>query len=278
MALTINTNLMAATAANNLARTYNSLSESINRLSSGMRINDASDDAAGLAVRELIRSDIAVLKQGIRNANDAISMLQVMDGAAQVIDEKLIRLKELAEQAATGTYNDTQRTVMNFEFQSMLDEINRIAEATNFNGIKLLNTSAASANVKIHFGTGNSSAEDYYYINSQNLTVSGLGLTAVSILGQHSAQAALGTITSAIVDKDKARAHFGAMINRLENTATNLTIQVENLSAAESQISDVDVALEMTEFVNNQIKAQAAVAMLAQANMLPQLALQLLGG
>ena len=278
MALTINTNLMAATAANNLAATYSALSQSINRLSSGMRINNAADDAAGLAVRELIRSDVAVLNQGIRNANDAISMLQVMDGAAQVIDEKLIRLKELAEQAATGTYNSTQRQVMNFEFQSMMDEINRIAQATNFNGIKLLNTSAASANVKIHFGAGNSSAEDYYYINSQNLTASGLGLTAASILQQESAQAALGIITSAIVNKDVARAHFGAMMNRLENTATNLTIQVENLSAAESQISDVDVALEMTEFMNNQIKAQAGVAMLAQANTLPQLALQLLGG
>ena len=137
MALAINNNLMALTAANNLSRTYGSLSKSINRLSSGMRINSAADDAAGLAVRELMRSDIAVLNQGIRNANDAISMLQTMDGAAAVIDEKLIRMKELAEQAATGTYSDDQRSIMNDEFDAMRTEIDRIAKATDFNGIKI---------------------------------------------------------------------------------------------------------------------------------------------
>ena len=125
MALSIHNNLMALTAANNLPRSYNMLSKSINRLSSGLRINSASDDAAGLAIRELMRSDIAVLNQGIRNANDAISMLQTMDGAAAVIDEKLIRMKELAEQAATGTYSSDQRWIMNNEFDAMRDEINK---------------------------------------------------------------------------------------------------------------------------------------------------------
>jgi flagellin len=222
-----------------------------------------------------MRSDVAVLNQGIRNANDAISMLQTMDGAASVIDEKLIRMKELAEQASTGTYTSTQRTIMNNEFQEMMNEIERIAQATDFNGVKMLNSSAA---VTIHFGTGASSAEDYYDITSQNMTKgsAGLNISGLSISSQASAQSALGRIDTAIVSKDTARAHFGAMINRLTNTVSNLTIQAENIQAAESQISDVDVAKEMTSFVNNQIKAQAAVAMLAQANMVPQMALTLL--
>ena len=412
MALSINNNLMSLTALNNLTKSYGQLSKSVGRLSSGLRIVGASDDAAGLAVRELLRSDIAVLNQGIRNANDAISMIQTMDGASQVIDEKLIRMKELAEQAATGTYTSDQRAIMHSEFSAMRAEIERIAQATDFNGIKLINgvsgtttgaatevmhanatahgsgasdrmlntfdsftsgdviavswtdhdgnigaggtvtvtsattntvfaaaintlttadfavtfvddggaasntdylrlvdgtSSAASqislnlnanggaaeysattsttgaagttvSNVKIHFGTGNDSAEDYYYINAQDMTSSGLGVNNLSIATQHDAQAALNTLDTAILSKDTARAHFGATINRLENTVSNLTIQAENLNAAESQISDVDVAVEMTQFINSQIKAQAAVAMLAQANMLPQMAMNLLGG
>ena len=393
MSLVINHNLMSMNAARNLTSTYNTLSKSISRLSSGLRITTSADDAAGLAVREIMRSDIAVLNQGIRNANDAISLLQTMDGAAQVIDEKLIRMKELAEQAATGTYSSTQRQIMNDEFSAMRDEIERIAQATDFNGIKMLNatsggiqqvldvvedanafdstkaflsafsdfasgetmevvytdhngneyaatialtdsktisdimasieaitslnvdatwtagegltltdnsagvsqlsvsfvangdrydftttTEGVNGRVKVHFGTGNDSSEDYYYLNKQDLTASGLGINNLSIATQASAQAALTVMDQALIIKDQARAHFGAMINRLQNTVTNLSIQAENIQAAESQISDVDVAWEMTNFINNQIKTQAAVAMLAQANMIPQLAMNLISG
>ena len=277
MALVINHNLMALTAFNNLTRSYNALSKSVNRLSSGLRINGASDDAAGLAVRELMRSDVTVLNQGVRNANDAISMLQTMDGAASVIDEKLIRMKELAEQAATGTYTSAQRTIMNNEFSQMRTEIDRIAQATDFNGVKMLNS--ATGTVTIHFGTGNDSSEDYYSIHMKDLTsgTNGLNTTGVSIAHQASAQAALTRLDSAITTKDTARAHFGAMMNRLQATVTNLTIQAQNIQAAESQISDVDVAREMTTFINNQIKAQTATAMLSQANMVPQMAMKLIG-
>jgi flagellin len=402
MALSINNNLMARTAANNLTQSYGVLSKSINRLSSGLRINSAADDAAGLAVRELMRSDIAVLAQGIRNANDAISMLQTMDGAAGVIDEKLIRMKELAEQAATGTYSSEQRDIMNDEFVAMRAEIERIATATDFNGIRMLNdegdgllpstartldfteanaaisagksattafgwtsgsaftvsltthdgatssksftfnddktiaafltsieafasaagttitatwtsgtglvitdgTSGASSldfsisgggaadyaatvtnegadnRIRIHFGTGDSALEDYYYITAQNMTsgADGLNIADISILTQDSAASALARLDLAILEKDTARAHFGATMNRLEATVTNLTIQSENIQAAESQISDVDVAFEMTNFMNTQIKAQAAVSMLSQANSLPQMAMSLLQG
>ncbi len=275
MGLVIKHNLAAQVAFRNLSNTYRNLSESINALSSGLRINSADDDAAGLAVRELMRADIAAIGQGVRNANDSVSMLQTFDGAAQVIDEKLVRMKELAMQAATGTYSDAQRSLMDDEFGEMRNEINRIANATSFNEIYGLNSSGT---IKIHFGAGNSSAQDYYYITEQNLTSSALGLDDLTIATQASAQAALNTIDSAISTKDTGRAHFGAMINRLENTVANLEIQRENIQAAESQISDVDVAWEMASLTRNQVLAQAGVAMLVQANAIPNMALTLLGG
>ncbi len=186
MAISIHTNLMAGNAARTLGSHYNRLSKSVQRLSSGLRINSAADDAAGLAIRELMRADVAGLNQGIRNANDAISMIQVADGALAIIDEKLIRMKELAEQAATGTYNSTQRLMIDSEFQAMGAEIDRIARATDFNGIHLLDGSLAGDHdgsalnstgaMKIHFGTGNESAEDYYYVEIGDCTTAGLGL------------------------------------------------------------------------------------------------------
>jgi flagellin len=577
MSLVVNHNLMAMNAARNLSTIYSRLSKSTQRLSSGLRINSAADDAAGLAIREQMRADIAVLNQGLRNAADGISMIQTAEGALSVIDEKLTRMKELAEQASTGTYTTAQRDIMNSEYQAMAAEIDRIANATDFNGIKLLDGSISNLHggdgLKIHFGTGNDSDEDYYFIDmgdmrateatglrvgnsdpreywrttyldaptatsylgdsargadstsdgvfgiqysteldannnpvwqmygyvpvdanrdsvtslvdkisrgaqargtfsfagatstelvATRLTVNGqvyafddtvstlnyngplaistvgidtlatatslatsfaailnrnyastgvfaavngttvqmfstefgevgneiqivtdttsvvrsaptlrgggekvltadawwdeinqqfelqismdvggddhqmrlFSLTSISGAGdvidsnatvgylgslttsfsgigvvsnfpgtdedeewveaqngsgntdwdgadirtQSAAQLALGALESAINRKDIRRAELGAFANRLENTITNLQIQAENLQAAESRISDVDVALEMTEFTRNNILAQAATAMLAQANSLPQLALQLLGG
>lgn len=306
MALVINHNLMAMNAARNLGTAYGRLSVSTRRLSSGLRVGTAADDAAGLAIRELMRADIAALNQGIRNANDAISLIQTADGALQVIDEKLIRMKELAEQAATGTYTSDQRLIIDSEYQAMASEITRIANATDFNGIYLLNGNLSSSAVnpaswggdhsgsglvstgplKVHFGSGNDSAEDYYYIAIGTATASAFGLgnnAATSAAGytistQSAAQNALEAINAAIISKDKIRASLGALQNRLQNTVTNLQIQAENLQAAESRISDVDVATEMTNFVRNQILTQSAVAMLAQANSLPRMALQLISG
>jgi flagellin len=548
---------MAMTATRNLNTIYGKLSTSVARLSSGLRVNSAADDAAGLAIREQMRADIATLEQGIRNAADAISLIQTAEGAMSVIDEKLTRMKELAEQAATGTYTTAQRLIMDSEYQAMADEITRIANATDFNGVKLLDGSLLYSHggqgIKIHFGTGNDSDEDYYYIqigdmrassatglrvgegenywqtetlnaasedeelantglfgieystddgatysiynyvsidsgdtlenivseinagraatgsvnfgaldgttvagtsftlgnytisytssstssltgavlsvglgttgavssasvavftaaalnsegltdigvygavngntvelmaveggtsgNSISISVSGTSITSSgdsleggeilsgvsatayedqetgewelrinsedglqirifslgstigsagtvldgtgtaitsvwgsgaitttggtvltgwtdgdeasewtvfaadwdgqSITLQSSAQESLAALDEAILTKDTIRANLGAIQNRLENTITNLTIQAENLQAAESQISDADIATEMTEFTSNNILAQAAVAMLAQANSLPQLALQLLNG
>lgn len=426
MALMINHNMMAANAARNLGTIFDRLSTSTQRLSSGLRINSAADDAAGLAVRELQRADIAVLNQGIRNAGDAISMIQTAEGALQVADEKLIRMKELAEQASTGTYTDQQRAIMQDEYNEMANEITRIANATDFNGQKLLDGAMAGDGMKIHFGTGNDSAEDYYYISIGTLTAEAMGVAVgntsqaavaaaasqasqaavgaqaavtarasasgtayasqasqaavasqasaaartslasqaaiasqasvasqtgiasqasiasqaavasrasaasqaavtsqaavasaaarasnatgtsqasqaavtaqaalaaassgasqaaasawgVTLNNQHGAQQTLDVINTAINFKDRARASLGAIQNRLENTITNLSIQAEMTQVAESRISDVDVATEMMNFSTNNIMAQAATAMLTQANNITQLALKLLG-
>ena len=523
MSLVINHNSMSANVARNLNSHYAKLGISTQRLSTGQRVNSAADDAAGLAIRELQRSDIAALHQGARNANDAISLIQTADGAMGVIDEKLIRMKELAEQASTGTYDSTQRMMIDSEYQQMASEITRIANATDFNGVKLLDGSlsgvhdgsqaTATGAMKIHFGTSNDSAEDYYYIEIGEATAQAFGLGSAStwedgkdriaakfstelekqidkifaeggiagltdadkaaakrlisdvtndvaqeltqvstgftpdellrltqmwtgttpianngiafndagkdlatgsldkifekltepaagaqldaakvqenynalsdtekeklafafgmatlekwdgavtadrnagtaagtsvvgalntttgaagfgnlasiaaaagaagdidttnaggdaqrvadllnqardaainatftemsgkvnyagksIATQEDAQIALDAIQNAIVEKDKIRAHLGATQNRLENTVTNLTIQSENLQNAESRIRDADVATEMANFVRNQVLTQSAVAMLSQANSMPQMARQLIG-
>ena len=299
----INHNTMASQVGNNLTSHYNDLKTSTSRLSSGLRINSAADDAAGLAIRELMRTDIAALQQGVRNANDAISLIQTADGALGIIDEKLTRMKELAEQAATGTYDSTQRLMIESEYQAMASEITRIATATDFNGIHLLNGNLSSdthdgsgasstdgysstGKLKVHFGTANDSAEDYYYIQIGTSTASALGVgnqadstsDGRTVSTQEAAQKALVAITNAVVSKDKIRAHLGALQNRLENTISNLSTQAENMQAAESRISDVDVATEMTQFVRNQILTQSSVAMLSQANSMPKLALNLISG
>jgi flagellin len=269
--LAIKNNLMAANAARHLGMSYDALAKSVERLSSGLRINSAKDDAAGLAVRELMRADIAVLQQGSRNAMDGISMLQTFEGAMGTIDEALVRMKQLAEQAATGSYSSAQRAIMDNEFDEMAAEINRIAGATAFNGNTLLNS--ASASVSIQFGAATTDAVS---ITGCDMTSSALGLTSAAIDTAAHAQSALATIATAITTKDTARARFGYKMNRLESTISVINNQAENLMAAESRISDVDVATEMAMMTRTQVLAQAGVAMLAQANTVPQMALSLL--
>jgi flagellin len=329
MSLVINNNMVAMNTARNLSTTYGNMSNSVKRLSTGLRVNSAADDAAGLAIREGMRAEVASLNQGVRNANDAISLIQTAEGAMAVIDEKLIRMKELAEQSATGTYTNAQRLIIHSEFAAMASEIDRIAAATDFNGVKLLNgnvsvsgtggswtssnnwnategnwtnssgwqeaNGTASSNgditggVKIHFGTGNNRSEDYYFIRIADMSTKSLfassgttiasandATSEVAVSSQTAAQLALEKLNTAIIRKENARANLGGIQNRLENTITNLSVQGENIQAAESRISDVDIAEEMTEYVRNQVLSQAGVAMLAQANSLPQLALSLL--
>jgi len=425
--LAIKNNVMAGNAARHLGLSFDSLAKSVERLSSGLRINTAKDDAAGLAVRELMRADIAVLQQGARNALDGISMLQTMEGAMAVIDGNLIRMKELAQQAQTGTYSAAQRTIMDGEFAEMADEIDRISGAITFNGITMLNSSTGS--VSIHVGTtatididnvdmtksglgintgvevhsltfnatsadtdttniltvgdeavtlqvtffdngtsgtpedsigvvltvgaytidqlaaeineetqalgfdseGNdksynmattvTNSDDTYSLKlasrlaADALTIGVISNTAtttgdftlagggtaitdaddttavtlnsdnygtatvtggVNITTVTAAAAALTSVTAAITAKDTARASFGYKMTRLESTIEVLGIQAENLIAAESRISDCDVATEMAALSRTQVLAQAGIAMLAQANAIPQMALTLL--
>ena len=426
--LAIKNNIMAANAARHLGKAYDSLAKSVERLASGLRINSAKDDAAGLAVRELIRADIAVLQQGSRNAQDGISMMQTMEGAMAVMNDNLIRMQELAEQAATGSYSSAQRVIMNAEFAEMAAEIERIAGAAKFNDISMLNTSTGS--VSIHVGTtstidinnvdmtqsglsietgdgqweiqtldagyaaitttvlafdtgiyhlditfaseemididlassgsaytleelvdainlaslnpdimydadgnllgyqaasivetdagnyklklaardsssttlaiaisdqaadnvagifgvqtANGSIMDNDLFESQLTTgawitdsVGGAG-AGLNILTEAAAVSALATVITAINTKDSARATFGYKMNRLESTIAILDIQAENLMTAESRISDVDVATEMATLTRTQVLSQAGIAMLAQANAMPQMALTLL--
>jgi flagellin len=269
--LAIKNNIMSVNAARHLGSSYDDLAKSVERLSSGLRINSAKDDAAGMAVRELMRADIAVLQQGARNALDGISMLQTFEGAMGTIDEALVRMKQLAEQAATGSYSSAQRAIMDAEFDEMAAEINRIAGGTTFNGNSLLNS--ATATISIQFGAETTDAID---VVGCDMTSSALSLTSASIDTAANAQSAMATVASAITDKDEARAAFGYKMNRLESTISVINNQAENLMAAESRISDVDVATEMAAMTRTQVLAQAGVAMLAQANTMPQMALSLL--
>ncbi len=282
--LAIKSNIMAVNAARHLGNSYDSLASSVERLSSGLRINSAKDDAAGMAVRELMRADIATLEQGNRNAQDGISMLQTMEGAMATIDSNLIRMKELAEQAATGSYSNAQRTIMNNEFAQMRSEIDRIASDTKFNGIAMLDGSTSS--VAIHVGSSTTITISGVDLSSdstnaaghlnEHLTVGTDGIGDLNISTATGAATALASLTTAITNKDAARAAFGYSMNRLESTVSILGIQIENLQASESRISDVDVATEMANMTKNQVLTQAGVSMLSQANGMPQMALSLL--
>ncbi|MDD5134952.1 MAG: flagellin, partial [Phycisphaerae bacterium] len=218
------------------------------------------------------RADVAVIQQGARNAQDGISMLQTMEGATATIDDILVRMQALAEQAATGSYSSAQRTIMHNEFDELRQEIDRISQGTKFNGIKMLDNTDT---VSIQFGKLSTDKID---ITGSNLTSAsgGLALTGLAIDGTSCATTALSTLDTAISTKDSARAKFGYKMNRLEGTVNVLNIQAENLMTAESRVSDVDVATEMAEMTRSQVLAQAGVAMLAQANTMPQMALTLL--
>ena len=395
--LVIKNNLMAENAARHLGKSYNALAKSVERLSSGLRINSAKDDAAGMAVRELVRADVAVLRQGSRNASDAVSMLQTAEGAMGIVDELLIRMKELAEQSATDSYSDTQRSIMNAEFQQLQDETTRIAQSTGFNNIFLLNSTStynihvgSSTTIDITaeimtatgLGLGNTGSAEYAVnevstanpnqkgwitggdgasadgkfdiqfgietvingitftdgtdysmndvasmINIQSQSINGynaatitydsqsnmytlkvsaesngnvavvynaganaqIGLVSTDFTGTNGADGnaaaidtkahavtALGTLGTAIDTKDSYRSKLGYLMNRLEAATNIVDIQAENLLAAESRISDVDTATETAAMTRNQVLAQAGISMLAQANTMPQMALQLL--
>ena len=280
MALRILHNTIALSAYRNLSATQSRLGRSIEKLSSGLRIVRASDDAAGLAISEQMRADVRSMNQAVRNANDGISLLQTAEGALNEVSGMLTRMRELAEQAANGSLSTSQRATLDQEFQTLASEITRIADTTEFNGTKLINGalssgSAAAATFQIGIGT---TVNDRLSIGISAMQATSIGISAAGAVSAMAfARTALDLVDSAITNVTKQRGIMGAVQNRLERTIANLSISAENLTAAESQIRDVDMAQEMATFTMNQILTQAGTAMLAQANLLPQSVLTLLG-
>jgi flagellin len=278
MGLRINTNIASVNAQRNLYNTTNSLQRSMEKLSSGLRINRAGDDAAGLAISEALKSDIRALEQASRNAADGISMLQTAEGALDEVSNIIVRLRELAEQSASETIGSDERGYLDGEFQALLAEITRISDTTEFNGKIMLDGTAGTLDVQV--GIGTTSASQVSLDLSTDMDAAGLGLTAstVNIAGTDNtaALAAITNIVAATGTISAKRADFGAVQNRLEATIRNIGMSVENLKAANSRIRDVDVAAETSNFTALQILQQAGVSVLAQANQTSQLGILLL--
>jgi flagellin len=263
----INTNFASLSAQRNLATNSEKLATSVQRLSSGLRINSAKDDAAGLVISEGLRAQIRATNVAVRNAQAGISMAQTAEGAMQEVGNMLGRMKELAEQAASGTTDDNGRAALDKEYQALLTEIGRITTTSNFNGVDLLTAGV----VDIQVGPKATDSVSFTLPDAATLVTS-----ASNLLTTATAQAILTTLDADIIAVAGARGDLGATQNTLESTIANLRITSENLSAAESVIRDTDFAFETSQFTKNQILVQAGTAMVAQANVLPQAALQLL--
>jgi flagellin len=287
MSLGIRTNLSSLGAQRSLTDTTGRLQQAYERLSSGLRINRAKDDAAGLAIAESLKADSRVATVGIRNANDGISIISITDGAIAQITNILSRLSELAQSSSNGVYSNGQRSALQLEFSALMSEVERIAITTEFNGVKLL---SGGQSIAFQVGFDGSSISQIAYSGVQ-ATLAALGLAqaetaihAFSIIAnteeaaQSASRFALDAIRSAIVSIARNRGTLGAAESRLETTIANLTVARENFQAAESVIRDVDVASESAELTRLTILQQAGTAVLAQANQQPRLALQLLGG
>jgi flagellin len=272
MSISLYSNITSLVAQRNLGINQRSLSANMAHLSSGMRINDASDDAAGLAISEQMGADIASYGQATRNANDGVSMMQVASGAMNQQAQLLTRMKELATEASnSGTITADTDT----EFQQLINEVDRIASATSYNGTSML---AASASVTFQVGTGANAGSDQIAVTVGATDKTTLGISSLATDTQTHAQAALTAIDTAITTLSTAQATVGAAQNRLTAAADNASAFQQNLSAAQSRVRDVDVASESANMARNSILVQAGTAVLAQANQLPAAALKLLGG
>ena len=275
MSLIVNNNPASIAAQRNLSVNTLQLNRSVERLSSGLRITRAADDAAGLGLSESLRAQIRSINQATRNASDGISLTQIADGAAATIGSLLTRLRELSSQSASGTVGNTERSYIDQEFVALRSEIDRIAQTTEFNGQALTSGSSISFSVAIGFRSGAGNTLD---LALNDITTSSLGLSSVNVSSSANATSALANVDNAISAIASARAEYGSIQNRFEATIANLQVTSESLTAAESRIRDADIALETSIFTKNQILVQAGIATLAQANTLPQQALALLRG
>ncbi|MFN3454529.1 MAG: flagellin [Pseudobdellovibrio sp.] len=276
MGLRIGTNVTALNAQRALWGTKTGMDRAMARLSSGSRINKASDDAAGLAISENMRAQIRGLKQANRNAQDGISMIQTAEGSLSEVGNMLIRLRELGVQAASDTIGDRERALANVEYSQLLEEIDRVAGSTEFNGTPLL--SGVGGFLDFQVGVRNSQEFDRISVNTaeSDATAMALGIDMTNVLDKVSAQNSLGVIDNAINSVNRLRANFGAIQNRLNTTVESLQTNLENLAAANSRIRDADIADESSELAKQSILLQAGTSVLTQANQQPQLALSLL--
>lgn len=277
MGLRIMTNVGALNAQKNLYMTGIQQAKSMARLASGQRINQAADDAAGLAISENLKAQIRGLRQANRNANDGISLVQIAEGSLNEVSNMAIRLRELAVQASSDTIGDTERKFLDVEYQQLKSEVQRVTESTNFNGYDLLNGTGGVIDIQV--GVNNDPFKDRISFNAgaANATLEALGLVTEGVGTKEAAQNSLSVVDDAMISVNAIRANFGAMQNRLQSTSSNLLVYDENMSAANSRIRDADVAAESTELTRTNILMQAGTAVLGQANQVNQLALKLLG-
>ncbi len=271
----IQNNIMALNSYRNLSNTSGALSKNLEKLSSGFRINKAADDAAGLVISQNLRAQVSGLKVATRNAQDAISVIQTAEGALQEVSNMLQRMRDLAVQAGnTGVTDANARSAANLEVSALLAEIDRIANTTRFADTYLLSGSYSNAIFQV--GAQVTDAERIS-VTIASQTTTGLSINGISVGSLTAAQSAASALDAAIDAVATTRGRLGAIQNRLESTIANLSVNVENLAASESRIRDTDMASEMTQFTKNQILQQAGTAMLAQANMVPQSVIKLLG-
>jgi flagellin len=275
MTTVINTNLASLTAQRALAKTSGSMATALQRLSSGLRVNSAKDDAAGLAISERLTAQVRGYNQAIRNAGDGISLAQTAEGGIEAITSSLQRMRELAVQAANYSNTDADRTAIQAEVTQLLSEVDRVAGQTKFNGKALLN---GDFNLGGNFQVGANASEVIAVGGIANLDATALGINAINVSTQGGATTALGLLDTAITSVTTERAELGASINRFEQTINNLRVTVENITAARSRIQDADFASETASLTRLQILQQSGTAVLSQANAIPQGVLGLLRG
>ncbi|TWH09608.1 MULTISPECIES: flagellin [Pseudoxanthomonas] len=277
MAQVINTNVMSLNAQRNLSTTSASMATTVQRLSSGLRINSAKDDAAGLAIAQRMTTQVRGMEQAARNANDGISLAQTAEGALQEISNNLQRIRELAVQAANGTNSTEDKAALQKEVQALKDEITRVTENTKFNGIHLLNTSGTVISIQVGANATDHDMIDIK-LNDIKTALSGITASSFSVSGMTAGSGAtqLTNLDDALKAVNEARADLGAIQNRFSSAIANLQVSTENMAASRSRIQDADYAKETAELTRNQILQQAGTAMLAQAKAIPQNVLSLL--
>ncbi len=280
MGLRISTNVSSMTGQRHLRSTRALLDRSIERLSSGYRINHAGDDAAGMAISEKLRAKTRGLVQAQRNASDGVSLIQVAEGGLDEVQNILVRLRELGVQSASDTIGGSERRYLDEEYQTLKQEIDRIANSTEFNGTFLLDGTGGSLDFQVNTGGLNLLGVDRISFDAFKLDVKAdkMGLEDLGVGDKHSAQRSLASIDNAIEHVSSVRGELGAIQNRLDSTIRNIQVSVENLSAARSRIKDVDVADETAELSKHNILMQSGISVLTQANSIPQMALALLKG